>query len=147
ARWVSEPPELEFPVMTRKRYREILRRLWLRGVAAMQVFSPRMKGYEDMALPEVVDAVAAYDEMLAFRDYLDQGEILNYEVPLPQDNGVVWSGLRLGSRAAVRLFKQGGGRAKQTIRPWSQKAFDLEANPEGQTYLLQQDGQAQKVMS
>ena len=79
-RWVSEPPELEFPVMSRERYREVLRHLWLRGVAGMQIFSPRMKGYEDMALPEVEDAVAAYDEMLAFRPFLEDGEVLTYEI-------------------------------------------------------------------
>ncbi len=80
-RWVSEPPELEFPVLSRERYREILRHLWLRGVDGMQIFSPRMKGYEDMALPEVEDAVAAYDDMLAFREFLDDGEVLTYEIP------------------------------------------------------------------
>src|SRR5262245_48014561 len=88
-RWVSEPPELEFPVLARERYREVLRHLWLRGVAGMQVFSPRQPGYEDMALPEVEDAVAVYDEMLAYREFLADGEVLNYEVPREQDDGVI----------------------------------------------------------
>jgi hypothetical protein len=145
ARWVSEPPELEFPVMSRERYREVLRHLWLRGVAAMQVFAPRMKSYEDMALPEIEDAVAIYDEMLAFREFLDKGEILNFDVPHEQDDSVVWSGLRLGNRAVVRVFKQGGGKAKATIRPWGQKTFEVEADATGQTYLLDQDGTAKKV--
>ncbi len=144
-RWVSEPPELEFPVMSRERYREVLRHLWLRGVAAMQVFAPRMKSYEDMALPEFEDAVAIYDEMLAFREFLDKGEILNFDVPHEQDDGVVWSGLRLGNRAVVRVFKQGGGKAKATIRPWGPKAFELEADGAGQTFLLDQEGTAKKV--
>jgi len=147
ARWVSEPPELEFPVLSRERYREILRHLWLRGVAAMQVFSPRMQGYEDMALPEVEDAVLAYDEMLAFREFLDNGEVLTYEIPRAQDDGVVWSGMRLGSRAVVRVFKQGGGTVKQTVRPWDQMAFELEATGEGQTYLLDKSGRVQKSTS
>jgi hypothetical protein len=139
-RWVSEPPELEFPVMSRDRYREVLRHLWLRGVAAMQIFSPRTKNYEDMALPEIQDAVAIYDEMLAFREFLDKGEVLSFDVPHQQDDGVVWSGLRLGNRAVVRAFKQGGGKAKQTLRPWGPKAFELEADGAGQTFLLDQDG-------
>jgi hypothetical protein len=145
-RWVSEPPELEFPVMTRERYREVLRHLWLRGVAAMQVFSPRMKGYEDMALPEVEDAVAVYDELLAFRGFLEDGEVLTYEIPRSHDDGVVWSGIRLGNRAVVRVFKQGGGKAKQTVRPWGQKAFELEADGKGETYLLDKTGQVQKAV-
>jgi hypothetical protein len=131
--------------MSRERYREVLRHLWLRGVAAMQVFAPRMKSYEDMALPEIADAVAIYDEMLAFREFLDKGEILTYDVPPEQDDGVLWSGLRLGNRAIVRVFKQGGGQAKQTLHPWGGKPFELEADATGQTYLLDQNGTAKKV--
>ena len=144
-RWVSEPPELEFPVMSRERYREVLRHLWLRGVAGMQIFSPRMKGYEDMALPEVEDAVAAYDEMLAFREFLEDGEVLTYEIPREQDDGVVWSGMRLADRAVLRLFKQGTGKERLTVRPWEQKEFALEAAGEGETYLLSKDGKIERV--
>ncbi len=98
-----------------------------------------------MALAEVEDAVAIYDEMLAFRDFLDKGEILTYDVPRPHDNGVLWSGLKLDKQAVVRLFKQGGGQAKQKIRPWDTTAFDLEADATGQTYLLNENGTATKV--
>jgi hypothetical protein len=145
-RWVSEPPELAYPVMTRERYREVLRHVWLRGVAAMQVFNPRMKGFEDMALPEVEDAAAVYDDMLAFREFLDNGQVLTYEVPRAQDDGVIWSGLRLKNRAVVRVFKQGGGKKKQTVHPWGQSEFLLEANEEGQTYLLEREGRMQVVV-
>jgi hypothetical protein len=144
-RWVSEPPELEFPVMSRERYREVLRHLWLRGVAGMQIFSPRMKGYEDMAMPEVEDAVAAYDDMLAFREFSTDGEVLTYDIPREQDDSVVWSGMRLGDRAVVRVFKQGGGKATQTVRPWGEKEFALEATGEGRTYLLEKDGRMQEA--
>jgi hypothetical protein len=143
ARWVSEAPETEFPVMSRPRYREVLRHLWLRGVAAMQVFSPRIKDFEDMALPELEDAAAVYDELLAFREFLERGEVLNREIPRDQDDGVVWSGLRLGDRAVVRLFKQGGGKTKQRVRPWSGVEIRLEANEKGATYLVAKDGTAE----
>jgi hypothetical protein len=146
-RWVSEPPETAYPVMTRERYREILRHLWLRGVEGMQVFSPRMKGFEDMALPEVEDAVAAYDEMLAFRGFLEDGDVLNYEVPRPQDDGVVWSGLRLGDRAVIRTLKQGEGKGVQKVRPWEQQEFELEATGVGQTYFLEKQGRVQKALA
>jgi hypothetical protein len=141
ARWVSEPPEREFPVMSRARYREALRHHWLRGVAGMQVFSPRQKGYEDMALLEVEDAVAVYDEMLEFREFLEGGEVLTHEVPPPQDDGVVWSGLRLGDRAVARLFRQSPGAGTKMLRPWGDREFSLEAPKEGATYLLKEDGQ------
>jgi hypothetical protein len=145
ARWVSEPPENEFPVMTRERYREVLRHLWLRGIAGMQIFNPRMKGYEDMAFPELEDAVMVYDEMLSFREFMDQGDVLNLDIPREQDDGVVWSGIRLGNRAAVRLFKQGGGKATQTVRPWGDRHFELEASAEGTTYVLGKDGTVRKA--
>jgi hypothetical protein len=139
-RWVSEPPELEYPVMSRERYREVLRHLWLRGVAGMQVFNPRQRGFEDMALPEVEDAAAAYDDMLAHRQFLERGEVLNFEVPREQDEGAVWSGMRLADRAVVRVFKQGPGTAKLAVRPWSDRAFELEAIPKGRTYVLERAG-------
>jgi hypothetical protein len=142
ARWVSEPPETEYPVLSREHYREILRHLWLRGVDGMQVFSPRMRGFEEMALPEVADAVAAYDEMLAFREFLDAGEVLNYEVPPEQDDGVLWSGLRLGDNAVVRVFPQGQGRTRQRVRPWADREFELDVPRNGETYRIARDGRA-----
>lgn len=140
ARWVSEAPETDFPMMSRPRYREVLRHLWLRGVAGMQVFAPRIRDFEDMALPELEDAVTVYDELLEFRDFLEQGEVLSREIPPEQDQGVVWSGLRLGDRAVVRVFKQGEGQGKQTIQPWRETRFRLAATPLGKTYVLTKDG-------
>ncbi len=136
ARWVSEAPETDFPVMSRPRYREVLRHLWLRGVAGMQVFSPRIRDFEAMALPELEDAVAVYDEMLEFREFLEHGEVLSYQLPSKRDKGVLWSGLRLGDRAVVRAFKQGGGKAKETVRPWRDSHFHVTASNPGKSYLL-----------
>ena len=144
ARWVSEAPETDFPVMSRPRYREVLRHLWLRGVAGMQVFSPRIKDFEAMALPELEDALAVYDEMLAFREFLERGEVLQREIPHELDDGAVWSGLRLGDRALVRVFKQGGGTRKQTVQPWPGSRFDLTADSEGITYMIARNGKAEK---
>ena len=55
------------------------------------------------------------------------------------------AGLGIDNRAVVRLFKQGGGKAKQTLVPWGEKGFDLEADAAGQTFLLNEDGTAKKV--
>ena len=55
-------------------------------------------------MEEVQDAVAVYDEMLAWRDLLDHGEVLNYQVPGPDDHGLLWSGLRTANTALVRLY-------------------------------------------
>lgn len=145
ARWVTEPPVLEYPLLTRERYREALRHLWLRGVAGMQIFNPRTSGFENMAVKEIEDAVAIYDEMLAYREFLQEGKILNYDVPHPGADDVLWSGLRLGNRAVVRVFKQGGGKSKQTVQPWDLTEFELEAPAQGQTYLLEKGGSPKKV--
>lgn len=147
SRWVTEPPEADFPVMSRPRYREVLRHLWLRGVVGMQVFSPRIRDFEAMALPELEDAVSVYDEMLEFREFLEQGEVLSREIPPQLDAAVVWSGLRLGDRAVVRVFKQGKRGAKQTIRPWPGSHFRLTATNPGRTYLLTRGGAVEQKNS
>ena len=145
ARWVTEAPETEFPVMSRPRYREVLRHLWLRGVAGMQVFNPRIKDFEEMALPELEDATAIFDEMLLFREFLERGEVLNRGIPRDQDEGSVWSGLRLGDRAVVRVFKQGRGKTTQRVRPWNGTNFRLDASALGHTYLLSRNGMVKEV--
>lgn len=52
------------PMMSRARYRQSLSELWRLGVHSMQIFNPLHDGYEELALKEVQDAVAAYDMML-----------------------------------------------------------------------------------
>jgi len=135
-RWCPDDENPQIPIMTRERYREVLRHLWLRGICDMEVFNPVHKGFESMAVYEVQDAVEVYDEMLAYRDFLDHGSPLCLDVPNIQDDGVLWSGLRSGNRAVVRTFKQGGGKANVTIEPWPDKKIALEATPAGKTYLL-----------
>jgi hypothetical protein len=135
-RWCPDDEDPSIPIMSRERYREVLRHLWLRGVTGMQIFQPHRPGFEDICLSEVQDAVAIYDEMLADWELLDAGTPLSYAVPKPQDNGVVWSGMRLGARAVVRTFKQGGGQSHIKIEPWPGKTIQLEAAPVGQTYRL-----------
>ena len=142
-RWCPDNENPKLPIMTRERYREVLRHLWLRGISGMQIFNPLRTGYEAMAVDEVKDAAAIYDEMLEYRDFLDHGLPLSLDVPKIQDDGVVWSGLRLGDRAIVRTFKQGGGAAKVTIEPWPGKKITLAATPAGKTYVLAlKDGKA-----
>lgn len=135
-RWCPDDQDGKIPIMTRERYREVLRHLWLRGIATMQIFNPKREGFEEMAVAEVQDAAMVYDEMLAYRDVLENGTPLCLDVPKIQDEGVLWSGLRCGNRAVVRAFKQGGGSASVTIWPWPDKKFTLEATSEGRTWEL-----------
>ena len=135
-RWCPDDEDPKIPIMTRERYREVLRHLWLRGISGMQVFNPVNRGYEQIALGEVQDAVGVYDEMLEYRDFMESGTPLCLDVPKAQDDGVLWSGLRLGDRAVVRTFKQGGSKSSVTIQPWPGRKITLEADGAGRTYLL-----------
>ena len=136
-RWCPDVDDPQIPMMSRPAYREALRHMWLRGVDGMQIFQPRRPGYGDIVRAEVEDAVAVYDEMLAYREFLDRGEVLNTEVPEVQDGGVLWSGLRVGDRALVRLCRQSSGEGTFEIEPWPGAAAALAAGPEGRTFLLE----------
>lgn len=107
ARWVPDRADQRTPIMSRAAYREALRHIWLRGVDGMQVFNPARDGYERYALHEVQDVQQVYDEMLAYREFLERGEVMNLDVPGNRDATLVWSGLRLGERAVVRVSNLG----------------------------------------
>ncbi len=72
--WVARVCRIEgdegspVPIMSRKSYRRALGQLWELGIHGMQVFNPMHDGYEELALSELQDAVAAYDEMLERAD-------------------------------------------------------------------------------
>ena len=141
ARWCPDIGDPKIPMMSREAYRESLRHMWLRGVDGMQIFQPMRKGYQHIVKSEVYDAVAVYDEMLAYREFLDNGDILCADVPAIQDDGVVWSGRRLEDRAVVRAYSQRKGEAVFGIQPWPSTNVELVATDEGRTYLLQRAGE------
>lgn len=141
--WVARYcPDLDvkedvIPILSRERYREILRHVWLRGADSMQLFNALRSDHPVIATEEVEDVVTVYDEFLAYRDILDQGWVLNTEPPQAQDDGAIWSGLGLGRRALIRAFTQGAASVSFTIKPWADgPAVTLEAPPEGRTWLL-----------
>jgi len=107
ARWVPDHPDTAAPMMSRAAYREALRHIWLRGADAMQVFNPAREGYERYAVQEVVDVQRVYDEMLEYREFLDKGEVMRFEVPDNRMPSILWSGLRLDDRALVRVSNLG----------------------------------------
>jgi hypothetical protein len=135
-RWCPDDEDPKIPIMSRERYREVLRHLWLRGVNGMQIFNPKRAGYKEITFGEVEDAVSVYDEMLEYADFLERGTVLCTDYPAAQDNGVIWSGLRLDDRAVVRLFKQGGGEATIRIEPWPLQTIELRADAASKTYRL-----------
>ena len=134
ARWVPDHPRQRTPVMSREAYREALRHLWLRGISGMLVFNPVRADYEHMALTEVEDAAAVYAEMFAFREFLEKSEVMNYEYPGPQDNSVLWSGLRLYDELLVRTTNLGGSRKALALPLRTGGTIEIEVPPGNSSY-------------
>lgn len=137
ARYCPDDEDPTVPIMSRERYREVLRHLWLRGTDGMQIFQPLRKGHESIATEEIEDAVAIYDEMLEYRPFLEAGKVMTTAVPALQEKGPIWSGLLLGDEAVVRAFVQDTKPATFTVRPWADtEPVTLTAPPRGATYRL-----------
>lgn len=129
------------PILSRERYREILRHVWLRGSDTTLMYNPVHAKHPEIAIEELQDAVSIYDEMLEFRRFTEKGWIMNTEVPAKYDTGVIWSGMRLENEAVVRAFTQGGKTLRFTICPWNDgNRLTLDAPPQGVTYHISKKG-------
>ena len=131
-RWVALDKDKATPVMSREAYREALRHLWLRGIDAMQVFNSGVNA--ELEIGEVEDTAAVYAEMLAFRKFLERGRVMNFDYPGVQEDGVIWSGLRLERDAVVRVASLTNSTA--WLEPWKGRWVRLPIPAGGATYLL-----------
>lgn len=141
ARVCMDDPDPKIPILSRERYREVLRHAWLRGADGMQIFNPA--GAKDAPAPveEIVDAVAVYDEMLAFREFLEDGATMNLSVPAATDDGPFWSGLRLKDRAVIRAFTMGDKPVKAKVKAFENTPeVEITCPPKGATYMLTRHG-------
>jgi hypothetical protein len=139
ARWVRDLADRQTPVMSRGAYREVLRHLWLRGTAAMQVFNPLRESHPAESLAEVQDAVAVYDELLGELAMLEAPQVMNFAVPAPDHTGLLWSGLRDERRALVRIYHP-DGKAPATLQlaVWPDQSVSLPVPESGaQTYRVE----------
>jgi hypothetical protein len=135
---MSSDQERVIPDISRPAYRESLRHMWLRGIDGMQLFNARRPEYEEIWLQELQDAVAIYDEVLAHREFLDNGQVMNLATPAPQDDSIFWSGLRLDDRALIRATNQSGEESTITLEPWPERSVTLTLPADGSgTYLLE----------
>ena len=139
ARWVRDNQSKLTPMMSRSAYRESLRHLWLRGVDAMEIFSPVRKGYEDLAIQEVEDASTIFNEMLAYEEFLSSGTVLNYRYRISNQKPVLWSGMKLENQAIIRVVSLNGITEAVTVDPWSDGNTTLQAPDIGATYFLFRD--------
>jgi len=144
-RYCADNEDPKIPILTRDRYREILRHLWLRGVDGMQIFNPSWfpDDPEKMKIitEEVVDVIEIYDEMLEYRKFLDDGKVMNYAFPTVKGGEAFWSGLLLGDEAIVRTFAQGDKEEFVVFMPFDEAdPIKLSCKPnKGTTYLLTLD--------
>lgn len=137
SRWVADHTDKKVPIMSRDRYREVLRHLWLRGIDGMQVFNPiHALDKIGMAIAEVEDAATIYNEMLAYRDFLEKGVPINLDYPAIQAEDVIWSGLRYQDEAIVRVFWPRKTIAPLEMEPWPGKKVTLNNPVRGATYRL-----------
>ena len=138
--WVSRrvtDESLETPAMSRPAYREALRHLWLRDVSAMQVFNPVAGGSQwRRALAEAQDAQQVYAEMLAAGELLNNGQVMNYQLLMPGEQGVLWSGLRNDELAFVRVLRVGEGPQLLRLQVWPGQSVTLPLGEQGASYLL-----------
>lgn len=137
---IEGDPGGAIPDMSRPAYREALRHMWLRDIDGLQLFNPMTQGYEQTWVEELQDAVAVYDEVLAHPEFLAGGGAMNLLVPARQDDGVLWSGLRLADRALVRAVSQGPAAGQVTVPAWDGVEVRLEAPTAGATYLVERAG-------
>ena len=150
-RYCADDRDPKIPILSRARYREILRHLWLRGADGMQIFNPNWFPDQPekaaIVTEEIEDAVAVYDELLADRRFLEGGTTMNTAVVPPPDDSSIWSGLRLGDEAVIRTFTQGSQPVKLSISPFEGVGpIELESTPQGATYRLKKQGTEVKLL-
>lgn len=148
SRFVPDDPNPKYRLgMSSPVYRELVRHLLLRGSEGLYLFNG---GYPGSAVPaqvsleSVEDARAAYDEMLAWREFLDLGQPMCFDCPAAE-GAVIWSGLRLPDRVLVRAFSFASEVGRVIIEAFPGVHVQLEAPPTGATYLVDKQGTVHKV--
>ena len=93
--------------MSRGLYRELIRHVLLRGSDGLYLFNlgyPGSPVTPAQSFESLEDVRAVYDELLAYREFLDKGRPMTYDTAMTVDAGVVWSGLCLDDRCLVRVY-------------------------------------------
>ena len=145
--WVMSPGDERVPRMSKPLYREFLRHAILRGARGFYCFNVAPP-YGTMAdfYNELVDLNVVYNGMFAHREFLENGVPLNDTWADPKDaTAVIWSGLRLGDKAIVRVVAFGPGPRMVEIIPFPGRTVRLNASPEGMGYIVDQAGGIQAV--
>jgi hypothetical protein len=111
----------------------------------MEVFNGQRPGRLAAVLAEVQDAATVYDELLKYRDFLEQGEPIGFALPPPLEAAALWSGLRLAEQAVVRVVWLGEGEGSAEIEAWPGFKITLPTSRAGATYLLKLNREAGRL--
>lgn len=145
-RYCPDEADPHVPMLSRARYRELLRHIWLRGATSLQVFNAARTDHPELRIEEVADAVASYDEALRYRPLLEHGTVMCTDVPGVESHGPIWSGLRDPSEAIIRAFTQDPTTTHLTLSVWDDTpALTFDAPPEGAYYHVVRDGNNVRV--
>jgi hypothetical protein len=145
--WVGAPQDTQVPRLSKALYREFLRHAVLRGARGFYCFNVAPP-YGPMAdfYAELADINAVCNELFAQREFLEGGTPLNDAWPDPKDaSATVWSGLRHGDRALVRVVTLAAAPCWVDVVAWPGAATRLLATPAGVTYLVEASGRVQTV--
>ena len=136
------------PGMSHAPYRELIRHALLRGTDGFYLYA---LGFPGSGVPTadafgtIEDTRSVYDDLLAYREFLDQGQVMTYQTRDPHYRGPVWSGLRLKGQCLVRTFTMRDRPGRVRVEVFPGKQVELEAPREGATYLIGRDGVVQRV--
>lgn len=168
--------------MSRSIYREFLRHAILRGARGFYCFNtaPPYTAMVDY-YSELADINAVYNELFAYRRFLEGGEPINQDwmtpitpvtakgdwrqpsntntwsrgatvngirvwLPTPKvKEAAVWSGLRKGDEALIRVVALGETAAFLDATPFPGVTVRLLASPAGATYIVDRSGHTRSV--
>lgn len=140
-------PRYLFP-MSRGYYRELLRHGILRGADGYYLFNlgynPQGAVTPQLSFDSVEDARAVTDELLAYREFLEKGTPMTFDVPALRTPAVIWSGLKLKDRCLVRVWTLGTQPRTLDLVAFG-KGHVLKVPTDGATYLIDKNGKVKTV--
>lgn len=142
---------LDFPRVSSQIYEEFLRHAIMRGARGFYCFNaaPPYSSLPNYYF-ELAKINNVYNEMFApsVRGFLEGGTPINHSWPDPKDqNAIVWSGLKKGDEALIRIVTFAPSAVTVGICPFRGKAITLIAPPEGATYVVNASGEARRIIN
>jgi hypothetical protein len=134
--------------MSDSAWRELQWHLWLRGAYGIFLFNPppsKATSPMSASFRMVENARDIYDQVLAHRQFLENGEPMTYAVSNLLKGDPMWSGLRLPEHCLVRTFSPNPQTQSVKVQAYEQVPVTLDAPPRGAAYLIGRDGKVQKV--